>query len=113
MEMENIERQRKRLLYAVMQTDLAECRRLIETGVDVNSNSNDGMTVLMVTAMRSNTEVVKMMIDAGANVNLQDKYGETALMSAVEENNSDVMKMLLMSTSETARARPVLFMQQS
>ena len=39
---------------------------LIEGGADVNAQSNNGNTALMLASIREHTEVAKLLIEAGA-----------------------------------------------
>jgi ankyrin repeat protein len=64
--------------------DLAEFRKLIEAGWDVNQ-SVEGRKPLYLTISRGFTEGVKVLISAGAKLNEPDSTGETALSVATVE----------------------------
>jgi len=66
------------LMQAVLKNDLAEVKRLIVSGVDVNEVSpvvgsgNDGQTPLLVACFNGFTDIVRELIDAGANPKIVD-----------------------------------------
>lgn len=61
---------------------------LLEKGIDINADDNNGLVPLMYAIKydkydNSNNNISKLLIDKGANVNLSDYYeGNTALMYA-------------------------------
>lgn len=69
----------------------------------LNSQTDDGVSALMIACHNTNTysnkDVVKMLIDAGSNVNLQDSYGSTALIELCCDfttcSKIEVVKMLI------------------
>src|SRR5579862_3407998 len=71
------------LLVSVRNGDHAQVRKLIETGMDVNSADKDGTTALMHSVIESDVEMMKLLIGKGANVNAANASGSTALMYAV------------------------------
>ena len=70
-------------------------QKLLDKGADVNLQSNEGETALMisVTSYRCKKELVHKLLDKGADVNLQDKNGKTALMNVHED--VEIVKKLL------------------
>lgn len=65
-----------------------ETKRLIESGVDVNTRNIHGDTALM----RAKTaEQTKLLLKAGANVNDTDIYGRIALMFAKSEEQTRLL----------------------
>ena len=66
---------------------------LIAAGADVNIQTKDGNTALMI-AVRIYPDIVPMLIAAGADVNIQIKDGNTALMIAAQQR-PNVIPMLL------------------
>jgi uncharacterized protein len=66
------------LMEAVMKNNLAEVKRLIAAGADVNEESpvvgsgNDGQTPLLVACFNGFTEIVKELVAAGANPRIID-----------------------------------------
>ena len=51
----------------------------LDKGVDVNSNTDDGPTALMLACLSKNINIIKMLIDNGANINWKDSEGVTAI----------------------------------
>jgi len=66
------------LMQAVMKNDLAEVKRLIAAGADVNEKSpviagpNDGQTPLLVACFNGFTDIVRELLKAGANPRIVD-----------------------------------------
>jgi ankyrin repeat protein len=58
-----------------------EARLLIEAGVDLNFQNNDGSTALHTAAFFCRPEIVKMLLDKGVDKTIKNKYGETAYQS--------------------------------
>jgi len=55
---------------------------LIEAGIDVDAQTKDGATALMLASRTGHSEITRMLMEAGAEVNTQDHNGFTALMIA-------------------------------
>ena len=70
------------LINTVRNGQFAMVKTLIERGVDVNSQNNNGKTALMWAAYHGNVEVIAALVNAGANANAQDKDGLTPMMYA-------------------------------
>ncbi|XP_064810181.1 kinase D-interacting substrate of 220 kDa B isoform X2 [Oncorhynchus masou masou] len=62
---------------------------------EVDSRSENGQTLLMVTSEQGSIEMVQELIRRGANVNLDDVDCWTALISAAKEGHVEVVKELL------------------
>jgi uncharacterized protein len=52
---------------------------LIDAGVDINFQNNDGSTALLTSAFFCRPEIVKMLLDKKADKTIKNKYGTTAL----------------------------------
>lgn len=52
---------------------------LVDAGVDVNDQSDSGITALMILATRAGTEEIHLAIEAGADPTLRDSEGRTAI----------------------------------
>lgn len=70
---------------------------LFDTGINVNCQDNNGMTVLMYASHTDNYKLAKVFLDAGADVNLQSDSGKTALMFAVCNESGKNTESLLQS----------------
>jgi ankyrin repeat protein len=68
---------------------------MLEFDVDLNFQSTDGITLLMIACMmRSHTEIVKILIRAGANTGLKDKNGNDAFSYAYASKNEKAIKLI-------------------
>ncbi|KAK6013456.1 ankyrin repeat protein, partial [Ostertagia ostertagi] len=59
----------KELFAAIEAKDFEKAAELIQSGVDVNSHDEGGMSVLAAAAYRGSSDLVQLCIDKGANVN--------------------------------------------
>jgi len=85
----------ERLHSSAKSGEYANVEILVEKGVDVNAQDNDGDTALMIAVREGHTEVVKLLIEVGADVNAQDSDGDTALMTASRGGYLDVVQLLI------------------
>lgn len=90
----------KELIEAVQAGNVAEVRRMLAAGADVNSRDEAGATLLMQAAQAGNLAMVEAVIDAGADVNASDERGWTALVKAVYNHEQkrgfgDVVRALI------------------
>lgn len=87
---------RKSLFDAVNAEDCQRIRRLVKSGVDVDSRYIGGMTPLIYVAhLNRFPKVASILLELGADVDAHDESGKTALMWAVENNSYDLVKILL------------------
>ena len=78
--------------------DIAEVKRLLDSGANPNAAKYDGWTALMYASFYGHAEIVKMMLSSGANPNAANFYNETALFNAskmIYAKSAEIMKMLL------------------
>ena len=80
---------------AAYDSDLAQVKRLIAAGADVNAANKGGWTALMVAATEGYSEITKVLLSADANPNAAKDDGWTALMAAAQEGHAEVAKALL------------------
>ena len=74
--------------------DGEEVRRLLESGVDVETKTPDGDTPL-INAASGDAEVVSLLLDARANLEAKNSLGWTPLNYAAFEGHPEVVKILL------------------
>jgi ankyrin repeat protein len=68
---------------------------LIKAGVFVNSQSNEGLTALMLATERHEVAIIRALLDAKANLEDQNVDGDTALILAARKGWSDTISILL------------------
>ena len=83
------------LINAAWRNDLSEVKRLLAAGAEVNAESKDGDTALIIASENGNIEMVKALIDKGANFNPQTIEGFTALIAASIKGYRQVVELLL------------------
>ncbi len=77
-------------------TDVNKVRLLVESGANVNAQSKQGRTPLIVAASSDRTyPVVKYLLDHGAKVAAKDGQLQDALSAAAFGNNGDAAQLLL------------------
>ena len=77
--------------------NLADARRLLARGEDVNNKDYLGTTALMQAVMYNHNSIVKLLLDQPAvDVNVKDNGGWTALHYAAWHNNAEGARMLLL-----------------
>jgi len=83
------------LFRAVITRNPIEVKNLIEAGIDVDAQTKDGATALMLASRTGHSEITRMLMEAGAEVNTQDHNGFTALMIASAQGHIVVVRMLI------------------
>ena len=83
------------LHWAVYRNDLAEVKRLIGAGADVNAQNDYGATPLSEAAVAGNVEVIDRLLKAGAKVDAANADGQTALMIIARTSNVEAARLLL------------------
>ena len=74
---------------------------LIEDGDNINMETKDGKTALMLAAAEGNRDAVMALIRHGANVNKKEKkYGFSALLYAVWRGDVDTVQALIESGAD-------------
>jgi ankyrin repeat protein len=87
---------------------VAELKTRLDAGLDPNSKSAEGTTLLMMAA--PDREKVKLLIDRGADVRVKAKSGFTALMAATTyTGSSESVKLLLEHNAEARPGDGVMF----
>lgn len=84
------------LLVAANNGHYGICKRIIETGMDVDFQDQDEHhTALQHAASNGHIECCKLLIDAGANVNHVNANGHSILHTAIRYGHIDVFELLI------------------
>jgi ankyrin repeat protein len=67
---------------------------LVESGVDVNTQTRDGLTALIVASKYRHEAAVRLLVESGADVNAQASDGSTALQKAERWGQAAVVQLL-------------------
>ncbi len=81
-----------------------DLRAYLASGRDVNAKDEDGMTLLMKSALTGAVEDVKLLLNAGAEVDLKNKNGVTALRIAADFLNLSVIGQLISAGADVNAA---------
>lgn len=74
--------------------------RLLDRGVDVNSTSSTGYSLLMIASRMGHRDVVELLLSRKANVRQRTPHGDTALMMASMLGDLEIMKRLVAAGAE-------------
>ena len=92
-----------------VQANVALVEALLRAGADPNAIESWSHQVMLVAAMRNQTEVrraiLKLLMDHGANVDAAPVRGETPLLHAVRQHMADEARMFIAAGADL-RARP-------
>jgi ankyrin repeat protein len=80
---------------AARDADIAEVRKLIAAGSDVNVPEADGTSALLWAAHQGSPELVSILLKAGADPNAANKFGVTPLLEASRYGDAATLKALL------------------
>ncbi len=72
------------LMFAARQNDLASVKTLLDGGADVNLQSADGSTALLVAIINEHNELATYLLEHGADPNLADDKGRAGLYVAID-----------------------------
>lgn len=84
-----------RLFEAAKTNDVETLRKLIDSGVDIETKDSNGLTPLMWAAKANSIDSTKKLIAMGANIEARDKKGLTPLIWSAKEGSNDVTKILI------------------
>ena len=73
-------------------------RKIIQLGVDVNSEDRHGHTPLLIACRKGHVTMVSVLLEHGAFINTRSHAENTALLEAVGATHSDVVRRLLEDT---------------
>ena len=86
-------------------TDIAQ--GLLARGANVNAQSKNGVTPLMIAATHNNPPMIGILIDAGADVTLKNKLGQTAAdVAELNGNLESQQAIMVLSTAKAAASTP-------
>lgn len=85
------------LFVATAKNNVAEARRLIEAGADVNARdgSDYNFTPLMYAAINNSDDVAKLLLKAGADIEAKDYYDCTPILHAALWESTEVTMLLI------------------
>lgn len=90
----------KSIFSTVSSCDLQQIQFLLEKGVSVNVQDDNGNYLIHVAALANYPELMRLLLDNGANPNVRNKAGETPLMLAVKNGNSLLLDLLFKHSAE-------------
>lgn len=68
---------------------------LIEKGININSQDEDGETPLHYAARKNRPEIINLLLDHGAQINVQDNVKDTPLHIAAMRGHEPIIQLLL------------------
>jgi len=84
------------LFMAVVRSNKETVKALINLGININHQNNDGSTALMYCVSHGDwAPMTELLIKAGSDVNIANNSGNTALMYAIVRNNAKNVDMLI------------------
>jgi len=89
---------------AARDADIAEVRKLIAAGSDVNAREADGTSALLWAAHQASPELVSLLLEAGADPNAANNFGVTPLLEASRYGDAATIKALLDGGADVAGA---------
>ena len=84
------------LVAAVINNNLKDAKKFIETGVNVNQTDSSANSLLLISSANGQSEMVKLLLDAGADIHAVDSNMKaTALHASAYLRHPEVMKILI------------------
>jgi ankyrin repeat protein len=94
------------LMISAYENRIADVRRCLDAGIDIEATAPDGRSALMISASRGNKDVVEVLLAVGANIDATNKKGWTALMIAVKDADHPTVSLLLSHGAELNHLSP-------
>jgi ankyrin repeat protein len=83
------------MLHAIQNDDESTVASLLQRGVDVDTVSPEGESLLMLAVKAGKPNVINRIVAAKPRINVHSAFGETALMLAALKGNTETVKLLL------------------
>jgi hypothetical protein len=78
-----------------MSANKSTIQTLIDVGINLDAQTRDGSTALMIAIEHQNNDIVTLLLDAGANPTIQDSHGNSALLDVLTYDKDNLVKRLL------------------
>lgn len=85
----------QKLIGAAWDNDVAQARRLIAAGADVNYEDETEQSAFLIAASEGYIKLLNLTLRTGADVHARDSFNGTALIRAAERGHADVVQRLL------------------
>ncbi len=69
-------------------------------GANIHSVTKEKNTLLMLSVLSTDLEIVKILLQQGIRINAKNNIGDTALMMAVKEGNIEFVKQMILSGAD-------------
>jgi ankyrin repeat protein len=96
------------LIAAASRGDIAEMRRRLRAGVEVDSSDQYGRTALIAAAEEGRAEAVRALLAAGADVNATSYFGYSALSRAANFDHPEIVTLLKQAGADPRLAQEMI-----
>ena len=88
------------IVEAIMENNIHIAKKMLEEGMDVNMQNEQGDTALIIAVAKNRLDMTKLLVENGADVNLQTNSDSTALILASLVGRLDIVKFLVESGAD-------------
>ena len=88
-----------------MNGGIAEVKRLIDSGADVNAKDKDGWTALHSAAEQGQTAIAAALIKARVDIHAKDKWDLTPLHTAAQFGQTETVLALIKAKAYQCKSR--------